>query len=430
MDANEHFTFLGYREGWGQQSPFGISLEDRRQHMFCIGQTGSGKTTLLRNLAVQLLDSGQGIGFIDPHGDEVRKLLDAVPAHRVQNVVYFDPADLRTSVSINLLDHDSPDQREMVASGVVSVFKSIWASSWGPRMEYLLKQSLLALLFSKHSSLYGLVRFLSDHGYRNWVVRQIDDPNVKRFWTQEFKEYEKAFRQEALAPIQNKIGALFLSPALRNVLGQPGKSVDFRRIMDKEMIFLANLSKGRLGEDNARFLGAILVKKFELAALSRANIPEIQRKDFLLVVDEFPLFVTSSFAHILSEARKYRLSLCLAQQFLGQLRDDAEEIKDAIFGNCGSMISFRVGSEDGKILERVFGNAFTAAQLSDQGNHEVCVRIMQQGRASSFQGKTLRPLPCAEGRAKRVLNFSHERFTTRRSVIEQRMHQWWQKRFN
>lgn len=349
----DEITYIGNREHWGQEEPFGVRRTDRRQHLYVIGKTGAGKSTTLENMALQDIYAGYGVGFIDPHGQSAQSLIDRIPPSRTEDVVYFDPSDRDFPIGFNLFEPVPESERALVASGIVGIFKSIWRESWGPRLEYILYATVAALLDCENVSLLGVPRMLSDPKYRAWVVRQIKDPIVRSFWENEFDAYDKKFAQEAIAPIQNKVGQLLMSPAIRNILGQVRSKIDFRFMMDDRRIFIANLSKGRLGEDKANLLGAVLVTKFQLAAMSRSTIAETDRKDFFLSIDEFQNFSTDSFAAILSEARKFRLCLTLSHQYMDQLRD---EIRKAVFGNVGSIVSFRVGPTDASFLEEEFGN--------------------------------------------------------------------------
>lgn len=251
---DEEIAYIGTRPTWGDEEPFGIRRTDRRQHLYVIGKTGSGKTTMLRNLIIQDIHAGHGVGLIDPHGDLAHDLLDQIPSWRREDVVYFDPADRDFPIGFNLFDSVSEEYRPLVASGIVGIFKSIWRDSWGPRLEYILYATVAALLDCENTSLLGIPRMLSDAQYRSWVVKQIKDPMVRAFWVNEFDSYDRKFAQEAIAPIQNKVGQLVMSPAIRNILGQVRSKIDFRFMMDNRKIFIANLSKGRLGEDKANLL--------------------------------------------------------------------------------------------------------------------------------------------------------------------------------
>ena len=413
---------LGIHEAWGQEIPLVLPPRDRRHHLYAIGKSGTGKTTLLRNLILQDIAAGHGVGVIDPHGDLASELLDYIPRHRIEDTVYFNPADLEYPIGLNLLGQTLPDNRHLVASGIVGVFKSAWSNSWGPRMEYILYAAVAALLDCDNVSLLGIQRMLSDGRYRAWVVRQIKDPLVHAFWTDEFESFSRALQQEIVAPIQNKVGQLLMAPHLRNILGQIRSRIDARFMMDGGRIFVADLSKGKLGADKANLLGALLVTQFELAAMSRSNIPESQRRDFHLYVDEFQSFATDSFVFILSEARKYRLCLTLSHQYIDQLRP---EIRDAVFGNVGSIVAFRVGQRDAEILEREFGEAYPARRFVDLRNHEVCVKILKDGEhGDPFVARTLPPWGKRHNHRAKIIRRSREKYGAPRTVVEDKIRRW------
>lgn len=421
----DHTVQLGMRHTWGGETPFGLSRVDRRQHLYLIGKTGAGKSTLLRNLIVQDIEAGEGVGVIDPHGDLADELLDFIPSRRTDDVVYFNPADQDYPIALNLLHARTPDKRHLVAAGIVSALKSIWRDSWGPRLEYILYACCAALLECENVSLLGIQRMLMNSRYRAWVVRQVADPVVRGFWETEFARYEPRFLQEAIAPIQNKVGQLLMAPPLRNILGQVRSTIDPRFMIDDGRIIIANLAKGRLGEEKANLLGALLVTQFQLAAMGRAEVPETIRRDFFLHIDEFHNFSTDSFASILSEARKYRLCLTLAHQYADQLR---AEVRDSVFGNVGSLIVFRVGETDGAMLEGEFGGTYTGAQLADLANHEVCAKLLADGHyPEPFLGRTLPPSSRRYGRRDTIIRRSRERFTTPREVVEERISRWLQR---
>lgn len=383
MESQEDTVFFGQRHEWGGDVPFGLGLEDRRQHVYVIGQTGTGKSTLLRNLILQDIEAGRGVGLVDPHGDLAHEILDHIPAWRTDDVVYFDPA-AQDPLAINLFRASSENWHQ-ATSGIVSAFKKIWEDSWGPRLEYVLYASLAALIQCDNTSLLGVSRMLYDRRYRAWVIKQIKDPMVRSFWIHEFENYNPKFVQEIISPIQNKVGQLFFAPALRNVLGQVGTKINFRFMMDRRRIFIANLSKGIMGEAHSSLLGSLLITGFELAALSRANVSPDEREDFFLYADEFHHCATDSFASILSEARKYHLSLTIAHQYVGQL---GEDIAKAIFGNVGSLIAFRVGEADASVLERQFGGGYARSQFTGLENFELCARLLNR---EPFLGRSLQP---------------------------------------
>ena len=424
--ADEDFVVIGTREEWGQESPFGLSPDDRRHHLYTIGKSGAGKTTLLRNLITQDIAAGRGVGVIDPHGDLAEELLDCIPRRRIEDVAYFNPADVEFPIGFNLLAQVPKDQRHLVASGIISSLKSIWRDSWGPRLEYILYATVAALLECQNVSLLGVQRMLSDRRFRIWVVRQVKDPMVRSFWVNEFENYPAHFLQEAVSPIQNKVGQLLMVPHLRNVVGQVQKKIDARYMMDNRRILIANLSKGKLGEDKSSLLGALLVTQFQLAALSRADMPEDERHDFFLYVDEAHSFTTDSFASALSETRKYRLCLTLSHQYTAQMRP---EIQAAIFGNVGSMVIFRIGYSDAKIVEQEFEGEFAAGHFSGLGNHEIFVRLLSDGESlQPFRGRTLAPLGLRHGFRERIVQRSRDKYATRRAAVEDKINRWMNRR--
>lgn len=419
----DHETaFIGVRSKIRGEELCGILPEDRRQHVYVIGKTGTGKTTLLRNLICQDIMRGHGVGIIDPHGDLAEELLDCIPSWRADDVLYFNPADADFPVGFNLLHASSSDRRPVEASSVVAAFKHYWRDSWGPRLEYILYASVAALMECENVSLLSVSRMLSDEQYRLWVVKQVSDPVVRSFWENEFAHYDTRFLAEVIAPIQNKVGQLLMAAPLRNVFGQVKSKIAPRFIMDNKRIFIANLSKGRLGEDKANLLGSLLVSKFHTAAMERADVPEESRTDFYLFIDEFQNFSTDSFANILSEARKYRLNLTLSHQYVEQMSD---EVREAIFGNVGSLISFRIGASDAKILANEFGGEYDPRNFSSLANHNICAKIMDQGEyIKPFFARTLSPIPCFHGHREKLVKRSREKFAVLRNVIESKILRW------
>jgi hypothetical protein len=416
---------LGVREEWGRETPFVLSPRDRRHHLYAIGKSGTGKTTLLRNLILQDIAAGHGVGVIDPHGDLANDILDHIPSHRIEDVAYFNPADMEFPVGFNLLGCTPLEERHLVASGIVSAFKAIWPDFWGPRLEYILYAAIAALLDCDNVSLLGVQRMLSDARYRAWVVKQIKDPMVRSFWVNEFENYDKKFLHEAIAPIQNKVGQLLMSPHVRNILGQVRSRIDARFMMDNGRIFIADVSKGKLGADKSNLMGAFLVTQFQLAAMSRADVPEAERRDFFLYVDEFQSFASDTFVSILSEARKYRLCLTLSHQYIDQLRP---EIRDAVFGNVGSIVAFRVGQRDAEILEREFGGAYPARRFVDLHNHEICIKILNNGEhGDPFVARTLAPWGNRHNNREKIVRRSREKYGAPRKIVEDRIRRWLRK---
>jgi hypothetical protein len=413
---------IGERHGWGDPRPFGISAADQRQHIYLIGKTGSGKTTLLRNMIVQHVVLGHGVGLIDPHGDLAEELLHHIPPRRADHLVYFNPGDLEFPIGLNLLANVAPDDRHLVASGIVGAFKNIWRDSWGPRLEYILYNAVAALLDCPNTSLLGVNRMLTDGTYRAWVIRQIKDPFIRAFWTEEYAGYDPRFQREAIAPIQNKIGQFLLNPVIRNILGQVKSSVSIPFIMDNGRLFVANLSKGQVGHEKANLLGSLLVTQFQLAAMARANRPEPERRDFSLFIDEFQNFSTESFASILAEARKYRLCLTLSHQYIDQL---SLPVRQAVFGNVGTLIALRIGYADAEIMEKEFGKTFPPSALADLDRYEAVVKLLEDGtNREPFRARMLPPLEIRAGRKDKLLARSRERFAQPRTAVEQKLHRW------
>lgn len=411
-------TYIGRRTPWGEPRLFGVERADRRQHVYVVGKTGLGKTTLLRNLLLQDIHRGEGVGLIDPHGDLAEELLDHIPPHRAGDVVYFNPADLEFPVGFNLLRTTSEDEGHLVVSTTVSAFKHLWADSWGPRLEYIFSNALAALVEQGRSTLVDVLRMLGDERYRARVSQRSQDPIVRRFWLEEFTEYDKRFRAEAVAPIQNKLGRFLASAPLRNILGQVRSSLDLRFLMDRQRILIANLSKGTLGEDKAALLGSLLVASFHLAVLQRAQIPEDDRKDFYLYIDEFHNFTTDAFATILSEARKYRLGLTLAHQYLDQLPLDTRQ---AVFGNAGTLVSFGVGSTDAEVLAPNFSPLGPEA-LTDLGKYQAYVRLLAEGEVSTpFRATTLPPIETPSGLREKLIQSSRSRYGQPRNRVEEKI---------
>jgi hypothetical protein len=418
---NEHLVIGTWNRG-GIDLPLLLSQADRRQNLYVVGKSGTGKSTLIENLAVQDIQAGRGIAFVDPHGGSARNLLDYVPPDRVADVVYFDPSDEDHAVGFNLLANVPRKRRHLVASGVVGALRGIWPDSWGPRLEYILYAAVAALLDCENVSLMGVPRMLADEAYRWWVVKQVKDPMVRFFWENEFARYDKRFVQEAIAPIQNKVGQLFMAPELRNILGQVKSRFDVRSLMDNGKIFIANLSKGKIGEDKANFIGSLLITQFQLAAMSRADVPESERHDFHLYVDEVHSFVSEAFVPLLSEARKYRLTLTLAHQYLSQLKPT---IHDAIIGNVGSMIAFRVGHKDAEILEKAFGISYASGFLTSLDNGQVVAKILSDGKdMEAALARTLMPQGTWHGRGERIIRRSRQEHSVGKEVIERKVEAW------
>jgi len=409
----------------GQEKIFGIKTDDRRRHMYLIGKTGMGKSNCLENMAIYDIQHGRGIALVDPHGESVEKVIKFVPKSRINDVVYFNPSDLNYPIAFNVLEKVAPEYRHLVASGLLGVFKKIWADSWGPRLEYVLNNAILALLEYPGSTLLGIMRILIDKDFRKKVIGRISDPVVKSFWVNEYSKYPDRFQSEAIAPIQNKVGRFLSSSMMRNIVGQVKSSIDLRKIMDEKKILLLNLSKGRIGEDNSALLGAMIITKLQLAVMSRVDMPEDQRNDFYLYVDEFQNFATESFVNILSEARKYRLNLILAHQYIQQLD---EKVAAGIFGNVGTICCFRVGAEDAEFLEKEFEPRFMQNDLVNLPKFQLYLRLMIDGLASNpFSARGIPPAAIPANAVEivdKIIKITRERYTTEKEVIEDKIFRW------
>lgn len=426
---DDKVTYLGRTTFRNKDEKFGIKKEDRRRHVYTIGKTGMGKTALLKNMAVQDIRNGEGMGFIDPHGEAAEELLDFIPPERINDVVYFNPADVSQAIGFNVLEHVDKDKRHLVASGLMGIFKKIWPDVWSARMEYILNNTVLALLEYPSSTILGINRMMSDKNYREKVLDQVTDPMVLSFWRNEFDRYSEQFAVEATAAIQNKVGQFISAPLIRNIVGQVNSTIDMREIMDEGKIMILNLSKGKIGEDNAKLLGGLLVTKLQLAAMSRVNIPEEERQDFFLYIDEFQNFATKSFVTILSEARKYRLALTLSHQYIAQLHEDEQgghTMRDAVFGNVGTIISFRVGSEDAEALEKEFAPHLEPEDFINLPKYNVYVKLMIGGVSGKpFSAQTLPPVePPEESNKEKIIRVSNERYTVPREEIEEKLDRW------
>jgi len=420
---DKEINFFGETTFRNEKKKFGIKTDDRRRHVYVVGKTGMGKTVMLENMAIQDIQAGHGIGFIDPHGEAAERLLEFVPTERINDVVYFNPADLEFPIGFNIMEKVGADQRHLVASGLMGVFKKIWPDVWSARMEYILNNAILALLEYPGSTLLSVNRMLSDADFRKKVIDRVSDPIVKSFWVKEFARYTQRYETEATAAVQNKVGQFIANPLMRNIIGQTKSSINIKKVMDESKILILNLSKGKIGEDNSLLLGALLITRLQLAAMSRVNIPEEKRKDFLLFVDEFQNFATDAFVNILSEARKYRLSLILGHQYIAQMED---AVRDAVFGNVGTLISFRVGAEDAEHLEKEFSPEIMATDFVNLAKYNIYLKLMIEGISSRpFSAQTLHPFEASEESNKeKIIKVSQERYGASRSAIEEKIVSW------
>ncbi len=421
----DRITYFAETNFHNVRRKFGIKTDDRRRHMYLIGKTGMGKSTALENMVMADINAGNGLVVIDPLGDLVEKVIDFIPSHRVNDIIYFNPADFDHPVAFNVLEAIDPNHHHLVASGLIAVFKKIWVDSWGPRLEYVLRNCILSLLEYPGSTLLGVTRLLVDKRYRAKIVARVSDPIVKAFWVDEFAAYSNQFRTEAISPIQNKVGQFLSSSVIRNIVGQPKSSFDLRWLMDEGKILLMNLSKGRIGEDNSSLLGAMMITKLQLAAMSRIDIPESQRRDFYMYVDEFQNFATESFATILSEARKYHLNLIIAHQYIEQL---SETVQASVFGNVGTIACFRIGAADAEFLEKEFAPIFTETDLVNLAKYDIYLKLMIDGIASDpFSATGLPPIDQTyqkEDNRDKIIRVSRERYATPRTVVEEKIMRW------
>ncbi len=420
MENPERVTYFAATDARGKYVPFGIKAKDRDRHLYVIGKTGMGKSTLLENMAIQDLRNGEGFAFIDPHGGTVDRLLDFIPENRIKDVVYFAPFDLEHPIAFNVMEDVGYDKRHLVVSGLMATFKKIWEDAWSARMEYILTNTLLALLEYPDATLLGVNRMYTDKEYRKKVVENVKDPVVKDFWTKEFAIYTDRYTQEATPAIQNKVGQFTGNPLIRNIIGQPKSSFDIRTMMDERKILIINLSKGLVGETNMRLLGSMLTTRIFLAAMSRANLPAAElakHPSFYFYVDEFQNFANETFAEILSEARKYKLNLVIAHQYIEQME---EEVRDAVFGNVGTTVVFRVGPFDAEVLETIFMPRFTKEDVVGLDKRQIYLSLMIDGVGSQpFSAVTIPPIeaPPASFR-EQVIASSRAQFAAARSGVE------------
>ncbi|MBT4335292.1 type IV secretion system DNA-binding domain-containing protein [bacterium] len=428
--ADQDITLLAQTNFRNDSVKFGMKEDDRRRHTYVLGKTGMGKTNLLESMIIQDIQAGRGVAVVDPHGELVEGILKYIPNDRINDVIYFNPADYDFPIAFNVLEQVSAEYRHLVASGLLGVFQKIWADSWGPRLEYVLNNAILALLEYPGSTLLGVMKMLVDKEYRKKVVAKITDPVVKSFWIDEYSKYPDRFQTEAIAPIQNKVGRFLSSSMMRNIVGQVKSAIDIREIMDGKKILLLNLSKGRIGEDNSALLGAMMVTKMQLAAMSRVDIPEEERNDFYLYVDEFQNFATDSFANILSEARKYRLNIIIAHQYIEQLGDI---VRAAVFGNVGTIITFRIGAEDADFLVKEFTPRFDETDLVNLPKFNIYLKLMIDGvssepfSASTFKASDISNQPedlDTDVLIDKIIKVTRERYATQRTVIEEKIIRW------
>ncbi|MBI4948429.1 type IV secretion system DNA-binding domain-containing protein [Candidatus Berkelbacteria bacterium] len=416
---------MGLTNFRNEMTKFGMKRKDRRLHTYIIGKTGTGKSTLLENMIHDDILEGRGVAVVDPHGQLIEHVLKFIPEHRVKDVVYFNAADHDFPMGFNVLENKdlTPEKKVILTSGVVGVFEKIFGEvSWGPRLEYILRNVILGLLDYPNATMLGIMRTLTDNAYRRLVVNEIKDPTVRSFFVDEYEKYEPKFRQEAIAPIQNKVGQFLSSTLIRNVVGQPVSTIRMDEIMNNGKILLADLSKGRIGEDNSTLLGSLLVTQIQLSAMARTEIPEDERRDFYLYVDEFQNFATGSFATILSEARKYRLNLIMAHQYVAQL---PEKVRDAVFGNVGTTITFRINANDATALQKEFEPIFDVNDLVNLDNYTVYLKMAIDGvTVPAFSAATLPPPETQHNFIGEIIDFSRENYAKTREDVEEYILDW------
>ena len=380
-------TYLGQTDFRNERQLFGIKREDRFSHIYIIGKTGAGKSTLMERMALQDLACGNGFALIDPHGDLVERVASRIPPERLLDVIYLDAADPTQPYGYNPLRRVRPDRIALAASGMMEVFAKMWPEAWGVRMEHILRNVLMALLEQPHATMHDVLRIISDKTYRKAVAATLQNETVRTFLQKEFERFTFGYRADGIAPIQNKVGAFLADPLLNRIITAPKQELHIRRIMDEGQVLLVNLAKGRIGEDSSSLLGGLLVTTIGLAGYSRADLNPARRRDFFVYVDEFQSFTTLALANMLSEMRKYRLGFTVAHQYLHQLEPD---VRHAVLGNAGTIVSFRVGAEDAPYLAREFHEVFEQADLLQLPNYCIYLKLMIDGTPSMpFSAVTL-----------------------------------------
>jgi hypothetical protein len=419
---DKDISFFGETNFHGKQIPFGIKRSDRRRHLYTVGKSGSGKSKLLELLIQNDIVQGKGVGVLDPHGDLVDNILKCIPKDRIKDVVIFDPSDMNFPICFNPLSEVPPELKIRVTIGFIEIFKKLFGANWTPRLEHVLRYTTLALLDTPGTTILSILKMLTDKNYRQTIVRNIQDNVVKNFWVNEFAGWSEKFDNEAITPLLNKVGQFVSTNMIRNIVGQPDNKVDFREIMDNQKIVLMKVSKGILGEENAALMGSLAITKIYQAAMSRADTAEEDRVDFYFYVDEFQNFATDTFDEILSEARKYRLDLTIAHQFLGQL---SEKIRTTVFGNVGSMVTFRVGGNDARILENEYTPRVKERDIINLAVRNFYCKMSIDGELrEAFSGRTMNMHFPEKSYAQECKDFSHEKYCRPVAEVEKILQQW------
>ncbi|MBU4480057.1 type IV secretion system DNA-binding domain-containing protein [Patescibacteria group bacterium] len=432
MEDKNKITYFAETDFRNKKTHFGIKASDRLRHVYIIGKTGMGKSTLLENMAAQDVLNGNGVCFIDPHGSAVDTLLDYVPENRVDDVVYFSPADVNFPIAFNVMEDVSPDKRNLIAQGLLSSFKKIWGEeTFSDRMEHILNNTLLALLEYPDSTMLSIPRIFIDTDFQKDVIKHITDPSVKNFWAKEYASWDDRYRKDAYSAVLNKVGQFTSNPVIRNIVGQPKSTFDFRKLMDEKKILLVNLSIGQVGESNANLLGSMMTTKIFLAAMSRADSSKDELSklpEFYLYIDEFQNLANDSFADILSQARKYKLALTMAHQYVEQM---PEKVRSAVFGNVGTTIAFRIGSFDAEIFEKEFSPVFFSDDLVNLDKFQIYLRLMIDGAGSApFSALTLPPIKKqAVSFREEVFEASRKQFARPKEGVEKEIYDWNEKNF-
>jgi len=423
MVSEKELTVFAETTFRGQPKKFGIKRDDRRRHMYVIGKSGTGKSKLLELLAVSDIQRGEGVGVVDPHGELIHDILKKVPENRIKDIIYFNPADKEFPVGFNPLE-TTPEFREETTSGFVVALERLFGYSWGPRLEYVLRYAVLALTYTEDATMLSIIRMLTDKDYRKKVLERVEDPVVKTFWLKEWQTYNDRFQAEAVAPILNKVGQFTASPLIRNIVGQAKGTFDFAEAINTQKIILVDLSTGKIGEDNAELIGSFIITKLQIAAMARSKLNPEDRKDFYLYVDEFQNFATGAFATILSEARKYKLNLTLANQYIAQME---ETVRDAVFGNVGSLISFRVGATDAAYLEKEFSPVFEKNDLINLDNRHIYLNMLIDGVTTiPFSARSADVLPAdpTKDNTGKIILSSREKYSIQKKEIEDKISKW------